>query len=112
MGAGMGSLTAALAARVGRVIAIERDRQLAAALATAIGSGPRGVTIDVVTGDALRLDWHRLVAALGARASRVKIIGKIPYPITSPFIAKALTPPLPQRAGFLWQAQTAPPPPP
>ncbi len=107
IGAGMGSLTAALAARVGRVIAIERDRQLAAALATAIGSGPRGVTIDVVTGDALRLDWHRLVAAPGARASRFKIIGNIPYQITSPLIAKALTPPLPERVVFLVQAEVA-----
>jgi 16S rRNA (adenine1518-N6/adenine1519-N6)-dimethyltransferase len=104
IGAGRGSLTAVLASRVGRVIAIERDRRLAAALAA---TAPRGVAIDVVTGDALRLDWHGLVAAPSARAPSFKIIGNIPYQITSPLIAKALTPPLPERVVFLVQAEVA-----
>ena len=105
IGAGTGSLTAVLARRVGRVVAIERDRRLAAALAAA--PPPRGAAIEVVAGDALRLDWHRLVAAPGAPAPSFKIIGNIPYQITSPLIAKALTPPFPQRVVFLVQAEVA-----
>lgn len=105
IGAGTGSLTAALAARVGRVIAIERDRRLAAALAAALA--PSGGAIEVVAGDALRLDWHRLVAASSGRAPTFKIVGNIPYQITSPLIAKALTPPLPERVVFLLQAEVA-----
>jgi len=57
--------------------------------------GGRG-NLTVVTGDALELEWQ-------AR----KIIGNIPYYITSPLIDKALTPPLPERIVFLVQAEVA-----
>lgn len=104
IGPGTGSLTEALAARVGRVIAIERDRRLATALA-ARSSGERW---EIVTGDALRLDWHRLVQPTpGPTGPRFKIVGNIPYRITSPLIEKALTPPLPERVVFLVQAEVA-----
>ena len=52
--------------------------------------------LTVITGDALKLEWH-------AR----KVIGNIPYYITSPLIDKALTPPLPERVVFLVQAEVA-----
>jgi 16S rRNA (adenine1518-N6/adenine1519-N6)-dimethyltransferase len=105
IGAGTGSLTAVLAPRVGRVVAIETDRRLAATLARDVQAS--GVPVTVVAGDALRLDWHVLLdrEAPGARA--FKVVGNIPYNITSPLIDKALTPPWPERIVFLVQREVA-----
>ena len=112
IGAGRGSLTRALAPRVGLVIAVEKDRRLAAELGTR--NAERGTErLRVVQGDALQLDWHSLLEAdLSAprsafRVPRFKVIGNIPYAITSPLIEKALTPPLPERIVFLVQAEVA-----
>ena len=69
--------------------------------------------MQVVHGDALRLDWHDLVHASKPTApgSRLpapfKIVGNIPYAITSPLIDRALTPPLPASIVFLVQAEVA-----
>jgi len=69
--------------------------------------------LSVVEGDALRLDWHKLLDAHLAiphsafRTPHFKIVGNIPYAITSPLIEKALTPPLPERIVFLVQAEVA-----
>jgi len=92
IGPGKGSLTRALLARGVKVIAIERDRELAAAL-------DARENLTVITDDALALDWHQYDAN--------KVIGNIPYYITSPLIDKALTPPLPERVVFLVQAEVA-----
>lgn len=92
IGPGEGSLTAILLARGVRVIAIEKDRALAAALDACDN-------LTVITGDALELDWH----SYGAN----KVIGNIPYYITSPLIDKALAPPLPERVVFLVQDEVA-----
>ena len=92
IGPGPGTLTTVLLGRGLKVIAIEKDRGLAAAL------DPRE-NLTVVTGDALELDWHRYGAA--------KVIGNIPYYITSPLIDKALVPPIPERVIFLVQDEVA-----
>jgi 16S rRNA (adenine1518-N6/adenine1519-N6)-dimethyltransferase len=111
IGAGRGSLTEQLLARGLRVIAIEKDRRLAATLGEQ-GAGS-GEPLQVVHGDALRLDWHDLVHASKPTApgSRLpapfKIVGNIPYAITSPLLDKALTPPLPASIVFLVQAEVA-----
>jgi len=92
IGPGRGTLTDVLLGRGLKVIAIERDRALAAALETR-------ENLTVITGDALKLDWHRYGAA--------KVIGNIPYYITSPLIDKALIPPIPERVVFLMQDEVA-----
>jgi 16S rRNA (adenine1518-N6/adenine1519-N6)-dimethyltransferase len=92
IGPGRGTLTDVLLGRGLKVIAIEKDRGLAAALDTR-------ENLTVITGDALKLDWHRYGAA--------KVIGNIPYYITSPLIDKALMPPLPERIVFLVQDEVA-----
>jgi len=85
------------------VIAIEKDRLLAEELKVS------GVRCEVVVGDALDLDWHaRASSHLTPHTShRLKILGNIPYYITSPLIEKALTPPLPERVVFLVQREVA-----
>jgi 16S rRNA (adenine1518-N6/adenine1519-N6)-dimethyltransferase len=92
IGPGRGALTDVLLGRGLKVIAIERDRALAAALETR-------ENLIVITGDALKLDWHRYGAA--------KVIGNIPFYITSPLIDKALIPPIPERVVFLMQDEVA-----
>jgi 16S rRNA (adenine1518-N6/adenine1519-N6)-dimethyltransferase len=98
VGPGRGSLTTELLARGAQVVAIEKDRELAEQLRSQVS----GVGCQVVTGDALRLDWHELQSR-----HRVKIVGNIPYYITSPLLEKALTPPLPERIVFLVQHEVA-----
>jgi len=112
IGAGTGTLTAVLAPRVRQVIAIERDRRLAAECG--MRSAECGIeNMTVVEGDALRVSWHGLVDARpdiphsALRTPHFKVIGNIPYAITSPLIDKALTPPLPARIVFLVQAEVA-----
>ncbi len=87
------------------MVAIEKDRRLAE------GVGRRGLglgTLQAVAGDALRLDWHALLPRPHAPSpSPFKIVGNIPYYITSPLIDKALTAPLPERVVFLVQAEVA-----
>jgi 16S rRNA (adenine1518-N6/adenine1519-N6)-dimethyltransferase len=89
IGPGQGTLTEVLLQRGLTVIAIEKDRQLAGALARE--------HLTVIVGDALRLEWPRVA----------KVVGNIPYYITSPLIDRALTPPLPERVVFLIQEEVA-----
>lgn len=111
VGPGKGSLTRELAQRVARVVAIERDPSLARALRETGGGRGEWGGVTIVEGDALRLDWHALVrdASLASRLPfpGFKVIGNIPYAITSPLIEKALTPPLPARIVFLVQREVA-----
>jgi 16S rRNA (adenine1518-N6/adenine1519-N6)-dimethyltransferase len=95
IGPGPGGLTAVLAARAGRLIAIEKDRDLVPALRARV---PRA---EIVEGDALELDWPALTGP-GAI-----ICGNIPYNITSPLIDKALRPPRAPRVVFLVQREVA-----
>jgi len=95
IGPGPGGLTAQLAARAGRVVAIEKDRELVPALRQ------RFPDATIVEGDALQADWR----ALAGR--RFLVAGNIPYNITSPLIDRALEPPRPERIVFLVQKEVA-----
>jgi 16S rRNA (adenine1518-N6/adenine1519-N6)-dimethyltransferase len=102
IGPGRGTLTRRLVPRVSRVLAIEADPGLADRL------GRDSALMDALTlvsGDALAVDWHRLVH--DADAERFKVVGNIPYYITSPLIERALRPPLPQVVVFLVQREVA-----
>jgi 16S rRNA (adenine1518-N6/adenine1519-N6)-dimethyltransferase len=98
VGPGMGGLTAPLLERAGRVIAIEKDRELIPILRTRF---PR---LELIEADALELDWHRLSQP---GEGSLLITGNIPYNITSPLIDKALLPPRPGRIVFLVQKEVA-----
>jgi 16S rRNA (adenine1518-N6/adenine1519-N6)-dimethyltransferase len=95
IGPGPGSLTEALLSRAGKVVAIEKDRDLIPSLRQ------RFPGLTLVEGDALDLDWHRLTP------SPILLTGNIPYNITSPLLDKALLPPRPQRIVFLVQKEVA-----
>ncbi len=73
IGAGYGNLTEKLAARAGRVIAIEVDAQLASSI-----EGRENV--DIIIGDALKLEFPPFN----------KVIANLPYSISSPVTFKLL----------------------
>lgn len=95
IGPGPGTLTEALAGRVGKLVAIEKDGDLVPALRARVP----GAT--VVEADALEADWHALAGP------DFLVAGNIPYNITSPLIDKALEPPRPRRIVFLVQKEVA-----
>jgi len=99
IGPGQGSLTEALVARGARVVAIEKDRDLAPMVRDRFP----GVT--VVEGDALELDW-RETAGAGPKGELL-VTGNIPYNITTPLLDRALLPPRPVRIVFLVQKEVA-----
>jgi 16S rRNA (adenine1518-N6/adenine1519-N6)-dimethyltransferase len=96
IGPGPGGLTAALSERAGRLVAIEKDRDLVPALRA------RFPHATIVEGDALELDWRQIVGE-----SDFLVAGNIPYNITSPLIDKALDTPRPPRIVFLVQLEVA-----
>jgi 16S rRNA (adenine1518-N6/adenine1519-N6)-dimethyltransferase len=84
IGPGQGALTRHLAGNVGRLILIELDRDLAPALATELAEDP---TVTVVEADVLDIDLRDLV---GGDMSGVRVVGNIPYNITTPIIFRLL----------------------
>lgn len=112
IGPGKGSLTELLAPRVRRVIAIEKDRRLAHECA--MRNAECGIeNATVVQGDALKLNWQALLDShtptphSPLRIPHFKVIGNIPYNITTPLLDKALAPPLPACVVFLVQKEVA-----
>jgi len=83
VGAGVGSLTLALAETGASVTAVEVDPRLVPALRSVVE--PVGVT--VVEGDALRLDW---AALLGAEPGRWVLVANLPYNVATPLVARLL----------------------
>ncbi|MGH7532287.1 MAG: 16S rRNA (adenine(1518)-N(6)/adenine(1519)-N(6))-dimethyltransferase RsmA [Gemmatimonadales bacterium] len=100
VGPGPGGLTRELLKHAGRVVAIEKDRALAALLSVDPSIRPFA-SFELHEGDALALDWYSLA---GPDAI---ICGNIPYHITSPLIDKALQPPRVRRVVFLMQKEVA-----
>jgi 16S rRNA (adenine1518-N6/adenine1519-N6)-dimethyltransferase len=96
IGPGPGGLTAQLYAGPGRLIAIEKDRDLVPALRA------RFPDMELVEGDALEVDWHELTGQ-----GPVRIAGNIPYNITSPLLEQALKPPRPRCIVYLVQKEVA-----
>ena len=98
IGPGRGALTDVLADRAAALVAVEIDRDLAAALRARYAGREH---VQIVEGDAMRIEWSSL---LGTPYS---LVGNIPYNITTPILFKSLDPPLPERAVFLVQREVA-----
>jgi len=87
LGSGLGHLTERLLAHGARVVAVERDRDMALVL-----RGEFGEAIRLVEADAARADLARLAADApgGAPGGRVAVVGNIPYHLTSPILFSLL----------------------
>lgn len=88
VGAGIGTLTVALAEAAGQVTAVEFDRALLPALHDAVGRLPN---VRVVEGDVMALELEALVAPLPHPR---KSVSNLPYDIASPLIVALLERPL------------------
>jgi 16S rRNA (adenine1518-N6/adenine1519-N6)-dimethyltransferase len=77
LGAGLGALTAVLARESGRVVAVERDRDLAGVLRSEFAGDPG---VEVLEANAARMDWASLVERLGRPPV---VVGNLPYHMAS-----------------------------
>jgi 16S rRNA (adenine1518-N6/adenine1519-N6)-dimethyltransferase len=87
IGPGQGAITRELAARAGRLIALEVDPALAANLALAFSISERAASanLSVETVDVLSFDF---AAASLEAGQRLVVVGNLPYYITSPILTK------------------------
>jgi 16S rRNA (adenine1518-N6/adenine1519-N6)-dimethyltransferase len=86
VGPGRGALTRVLAPRVAKIIAVEIDRDLAAALPASVPPH-----VSVIEGDFLNIDLDRLIDAEGpAAGGPLRVIGNLPYNVASPILFKLL----------------------
>ena len=81
IGPGQGAITGTLAARAGRVVAIELDRQLAAGLRAQF----KPELVSLVEQDVLHFDF---AAAAEEAGEKLRVAGNLPYYITSPILLK------------------------
>jgi len=98
IGPGRGALTDLLVDRVGKLVAIEYDRALAAKLQERYAERKH---VEIVQADVLTI---RLADVAG---EKFKLIGNVPYYITTPILFHALERPRPELAVYLVQREVA-----
>jgi 16S rRNA (adenine1518-N6/adenine1519-N6)-dimethyltransferase len=86
IGPGLGSLTLALVETGARVTAVELDRHLLAPLRSVVE--PHGV--QVVHGDAMRLDWDDLLTSAGTPGRPWGLVANLPYNVATPLVLDLL----------------------
>ena len=85
IGPGIGVLTEQLAMRAARVVSVEIDRRLFPLLDETLAGLDN---VKIINEDILKLDTKKLVS--GENPENVKIMGNLPYYITTPIIMKLL----------------------
>jgi len=83
IGPGRGALTLPLAEGVGRLLLVEKDRDLAARLRETLAEKP----VEVVEGDFLELPWSDLEQRVGGSP---KIVSNLPYNVGTAILVKLL----------------------
>jgi len=92
IGAGLGSLTAALAETGATVIAVEVDRGIVPVLREQVATFPN---VEVVEANAMEMNWHEFLGDLNARHNRpadatFHMVANLPYNIATPLVADLL----------------------
>ena len=98
IGPGRGGLTDVLAEKAGRLVAVEIDRALAAQLRQRFASRD---SVSIVEADVLDVNLGELASG------PFRLVGNVPYYITTPILFHALEPPRPERAVYLVQREVA-----
>jgi len=85
IGPGKGALTFPLTQKAGKVIAIEKDKAFFSFLKE------RQVSkLELLEADVLKVDFYNLVEKEADYGGRVKLVGNLPYSISSPLLFKVL----------------------
>lgn len=100
IGPGRGALTRHLVDQVGRLVLVELDDDLAAALQERFGARD---DVHVVHGDVLHVPLEKELDD----PARALVIGNIPYNITSPILFRLLEPPRPRDIVLMVQEEVA-----
>lgn len=85
VGAGRGALTFALSETAQKVIAIERDPFFIPAL-----QRKKYPSLEIIEADILKVDLRRLIEGEKSPVRQVKLVGNLPYSISSPLLFKIL----------------------
>jgi 16S rRNA (adenine1518-N6/adenine1519-N6)-dimethyltransferase len=85
VGAGLGSLTLALAEVAADVVAVERDKRLVPVLREVLAERAPAAPVRVVEADAMGLDWAALLGP-----TRWSLVANLPYNIATPLVADLL----------------------
>lgn len=93
VGPGTGSMTRELAARAGKVVAVEIDRHLIPVLKQGLAGFSN---VEILNKDILKTDLKKEIISwynsgeTGFKPDRVKVVANLPYYITTPVIMKFL----------------------
>ena len=102
IGPGRGSLTRALAAYAGRVVALETDGRLIPHLLESLSDC---ANVSILQGDAMTVDLNR---AAGLFTGMFSVVANLPYHITTPLLTRLLTCGFPlQRIAVMVQKEAA-----
>lgn len=85
IGAGTGTLTELIAQKAGKVIAVELDEKLVEVLRKRLG---QYTNIEIYSGDILKVDFDLMSKR---NASKIKVMGNVPYQISSALIFKLIS---------------------
>jgi len=87
IGAGLGTLTARLAGACAHVVAIERDRDMAAIVRAELAADIAAGRLELIEANALTFDY----GSVRARAGRAPVVvGNLPYQIASPILFRLI----------------------
>ena len=92
IGPGLGVITSKAAANCGKLVAIEIDKKLLPILAETVGWQPN---VKILNEDILQADLEKIVREEsvlpdGSQAENVRLIGNLPYYITTPILNKLM----------------------
>ncbi len=93
IGPGLGSMTAHLAGKAGKVVAVEIDRRLMPVLRENLKAFPN---VAILNKDILKVDIEKEILAMkeltdsGFRPEKIRIVANLPYYITTPVIMRLL----------------------
>ena len=100
VGPGRGALTTHLAGQVGHLVLVELDDELARELRDTYATRRE---VEVIHGDVLEVDWGEHIR----NPMGLKVIGNIPYNITSPILFRLLRRPRPRSIVLMIQGEVA-----
>jgi 16S rRNA (adenine1518-N6/adenine1519-N6)-dimethyltransferase len=86
VGAGLGSLTLALAESGASVVALEVDRHLVPLLSEVVA----GQAVEVVEGDALKVDFEAVLGASAPSGTPWTLVANLPYNVATPVVMRVI----------------------